>query len=328
MSVGRIINISDNIKSRLKKAGYGVYAHGTIEVCHWTKKSLRNEGVCYKRVFYGIDTHRCVEFSPAGMMCHFRCIFCWRPTQFMKIIYMDKDEVLDPSSLMDGLLKERKRLMSGYPGTPKIDKKLLKEALEPTHYAISLSGEPTLYPKLPELIKYLKSLPKTRSIFLVTNGAEPGMLKRLEEEDALPTQIYLSINAPNKKLFSKIVHPMVSNAWEKVLESLKFLSKVKTRTVIRMTMIKGLNTNEKYIPEYASLIQVGFPHFLEIKSYMHIGFSTRRLSKENMLFHNEIRDYSMKLLSNLKRYRYMDEYPPSRIVVLQNKYRYVNRWIP
>ena len=328
MSVKKIVDIPEDIKGRLKKAGYGVYAHGTIEVCHWTKKSLRNQGVCYKRVFYGIDTHRCVEFSPAGMMCHFRCIFCWRPTQFMKIIYMDEDEVLNPIELMEGLLKERKRLMSGYPGTPAIDKDLLKEALDPTHYAISLSGEPTLYTKLPELIKYLKSLPKTRSIFLVTNGAEPNMLKRLEEEDALPTQLYLSLNAPNKELFTKIVHPMVPNAWKSFLESLKFLSKVKTRTIIRMTMIRGWNTDEKYIPEYAKLIHLGSPHFLEIKSYMHIGFSTRRLNKENMLFHNEIRDYSMKLLNHLKTYAYMDEYPPSRIVVLQNKYRYVNRWIP
>ena len=162
----------------------------------------------------------------------------------------------------------------------------------------------------------------------MTNGAEPEMLKRLEKEDALPTQIYLSLNAPNKKLFTRIVHPMIPNAWEKFLESLKFLSKVKTRTVIRMTMIKGWNTDEKYIPEYASLIEVGSPHFLEIKSYMHIGYSTKRLSKENMLFHDEIKDYSMKLLNYLKRYRYMDEYPPSRIVVLQNKHRYINRWIP
>lgn len=328
MSVKKIIGIPEKTKSRLKKAGYGVYAHGTIEVCHWTKKSLKNQGVCYKRVFYGIDTHRCVEFSPAGMMCHFRCIFCWRPTEFMKIIYMSKDEVLDPADLMKKLMMERRRLMSGYPGTPNIDKKLLEEALEPTHYAISLSGEPTLYPKLPELIKYLKSLPKTRSIFLVTNGAEPEMLKRLEEEDALPTQLYLSLNAPNKTLFNKIVHPMVSDAWERFLESLEFLSKVNTRTIIRMTMIKGLNSDARHIKEYINLIHIASPHFIEIKSYMHIGFSTKRLSRENMMSHMEIKNYAMKLLEGLNDYTYMDEYPPSRIVVLQNKRRYINRWIP
>jgi len=323
----RIISIPERILNQLKKAHYGVYNHSTVELCHWTKKSLRNEGDCYKKVFYGIDTHRCVEFSPAGMMCHMKCIFCWRPMEFMKKIYMDPGEVDDPKSLMEGIIKERRRLLSGYPGTPRVDKEKLKEALEPTHYAISLSGEPTLYPYLPELVKYLKSLPKTRSIFIVTNGMEPDMLKRLQDEDALPTQLYLSMNAPNRELFKKITRPLIKDSWERFLKSLDILSMINTRTIIRMTMIRGLNTDEKYIPEYVKLLRRGNPHFIEVKSYMHIGYSTRRLKRENMMSHEEIKEYSMKLLSHLSDYKYMDEYPPSRIVVLQNTSRYVDRWI-
>ena len=44
-----------------------------------------------------------------------------------------------------------------------------------------------MYPKLPELIKYLHSLKATKSTFLVTNGQEPDMIQRLQDEDALPT---------------------------------------------------------------------------------------------------------------------------------------------
>jgi len=323
----RIIEIPDRIIRQLKKAHYGVYHHSTVELCHWTKKSLKNEGDCYKKVFYGIDTHRCVEFSPAGMMCHMKCIFCWRPMEFMRKIHLSPDEVDDPKSLMDGILKERRRLLSGYPGNPKVDKEKLKEALEPTHYAISLSGEPTLYPYLPELIKYLRSLPKTRSIFIVTNGMEPDMIRRMMDEDALPTQLYLSMNAPNRELFVKITRPIIKDAWDRFIESLKLLSKVNTRTIVRMTMIKGLNTDDKYIPEYAELLKIGNPHFIEVKSYMHLGFSTKRLKKSNMLTHDEIREYSMKLLEYLPNFKFMDEYRPSRIVVLQNMERYVDRWI-
>ena len=36
-----------------------------------------------------------------------------------------------------------------------------------------------MYPKLPELIKYLKSLEETKSIFLVTNGQEPDMIQAI-----------------------------------------------------------------------------------------------------------------------------------------------------
>jgi tRNA wybutosine-synthesizing protein 1 len=101
-------------------------------------------------------------------------------------------------------MKERERLLSGFYGNNKNDKKKLDESLLPVHYAISLSGEPTMYPKLPQLIKYLKSLKATKSVFLVTNGQEPAMLRRLADEDALPTQLYLSTNATNRKTFHLI----------------------------------------------------------------------------------------------------------------------------
>ena len=45
-------------------------------------------------------------------------------------------------------------------------------------FAISLTGEPTLYPKLPELIKEIHSRGKTS--FLVTNGQHPEVLQKLK----------------------------------------------------------------------------------------------------------------------------------------------------
>ena len=64
-----------------------------------------------------------------------------------------------------------------------------------------------MYPKLPELIRYLKSLKQTKSIFLVTNGQEPDMIKKMADEDALPTQLYLSTNAADSESFIKINRP-------------------------------------------------------------------------------------------------------------------------
>ena len=60
----QLIQIKSNISQQLKKAKYGVADHSTVEICHWTKKSFRNEGSCYKHKFYGISTHQCMEFSP------------------------------------------------------------------------------------------------------------------------------------------------------------------------------------------------------------------------------------------------------------------------
>ena len=159
------------------------------------------------------------------------------------------------------------------------------------------------------------------------------MLRRLVEEDALPTQLYLSTNAPNKELYYKINVPVYhrEDAWERWLESLDILAATPTRTVLRITLIRSLNYDDRYIPEFAQIVKRGNPHFVEVKSYMHLGHSTFRLKREDMLSHEEVKQWAAKLLAELEkigaRFRYMDDDEPSRIVVLQNMDRYVDRWI-
>ena len=322
-----LIQISSSTKSKLQKAKYGVYNHSAVELCHWTKKSFANEGNCYKHKFYGISTHRCMEMTPTAMNCENRCIYCWRPTEFYDTLQMPAHLVDEPDVIVNELMKERERLLSGYYGNKKNDAKRLDESLLPAHYAISLSGEPTMYPKLPQLIKYLKSLRATKSVFLVTNGQEPRMLKRLADEDALPTQLYLSTNAVNRKMFHMINRPRHKDAWERWRESLEFLATAKTRTVLRMTIIRGYNEGTDLANDFAPLVSQANPHFVEVKSYMHIGMSTQRLEKSNMLEMNEVKTISHLLVKNLPGFAIMDESEVSRIVVLQNQDRYTNRYI-
>jgi tRNA wybutosine-synthesizing protein 1 len=322
-----LISISPLTKTKLQKAKYGVYNHSAVELCHWTKKSFADEGNCYKHKFYGISTHRCMEMTPTAMNCENRCIYCWRPTEFYDTLQMPSHLVDEPDVIVSNLMKERERLLSGFYGNQKNDKRKLDESLLPTHYAISLSGEPTMYPKLPQLIKYLMSLKATRSIFLVTNGQEPEMLRRLEDEDALPTQLYLSTNATNRKMFYLINRPRHKNAWERWCESLEFLANARTRTVLRMTMIRGYNEEFSNTENFAQLISKANPHFVEIKSYMHIGMSVQRLEKSNMLEMSEVRTFVDHLINKLPGFFIMDESEISRIVVLQNQHRYTNRYI-
>ncbi len=322
-----LIQIQPDLTKQLKKAKYGVSNHSTVELCHWTKKSFVNEGECYKKKFYGIDTHRCMEFSPAGMLCQNRCVYCWRPMEFYDFMEMPANSVDDPETIMNNLMQERYRLMNGYFGNAKADKKKVKEALMPSHYAISLSGEPTMYPRLPELIRYLKSLKNTKSIFLVTNGQEPEMLYRLQEEEALPTQLYLSTNAPNKKLFYMINKPKHKDAWERWLRSLQFLNEANTRTVVRMTLIRSLNGSIDLVRDFADMIKLGNPHFIEVKSYMHVGYSNQRLEESDMMGMDEVKEYANSLATAIGCYSFMDESVESRVVVLQNTERNVGRWV-
>src|SRR5579885_1902801 len=321
------IQIKPLILGQLKKAKYGVSDHATVELCHWTKKSFKDEGQCYKHKFYGISTHRCMEFSPAGMFCENRCVYCWRPMEFYSAMKMPVEKVAPPEVIMVNLMEERNRLIMGHYGDPKSNKEKLDESLLPSHYAISLSGEPTMYPQLPDLIKYLKSLKNTKSIFLVTNGQEPEMLDRLRDENALPTQLYLSTNAPNQEIFALVNRPKYQDAWQRWNTSLELLSELDTRTVLRFTLIKDYNSDEKLIPAYSEMINRSNVHFIEIKSYMHVGRSTNRLQYSNSLSIAEVRDFADKLSRESKTYSIMDESEISRIVVLQNQQRFTDRWI-
>jgi tRNA wybutosine-synthesizing protein 1 len=322
-----LIQITPQTKSKLRKAKYGVFNHSAVELCHWTKKSFADQGNCYKHKFYGISTHRCMEMTPTAMNCENRCVYCWRPTEFYDTLEMPSGLVDEPDVIVENLIEERRKLIVGFYGDARNNKKKIDESLLPAHYAISLSGEPTMYPKLPQLIKYLQSLKATKSIFLVTNGQEPQMLEKLAEEDALPTQLYLSTNASNRKMFYRINRPRHSDAWERWIKSLHFLANVNTRTVLRMTLIRDYNDNPQFVNEFAEMMLQGNPHFIELKSYMHIGMSTKRLKKNSMLEMDEIQKFSKELCEKTPGFSIMDESEISRIVVLQNQKRYIDRWI-
>jgi tRNA wybutosine-synthesizing protein 1 len=161
----------------------------------------------------------------------------------------------------------------------------------------------------------------------VTNGQEPEMINRLIKEDALPTQLYLSTNASNKKMFYQINRPKYKDAWDRWLNTLNILAEINTRTVLRMTLIRNYNSDLRNIPEFVNLINKANPHFIEVKSYMHIGMSTNRLEHNNMLEVKEVREFTNNLQKYLQHYNIMDESEISRIVVLQNQNRYTNRWI-
>ena len=322
-----LIQIKPAIAAQLKKAKYGVADHSTVELCHWTKKSFKHEGSCYKHQFYGILTHRCMEFSPAGMYCENRCVYCWRPMEFYDAMKMEPEQVAEPEQILRKLMGERKKLIDGFYGDSRNDNQRLDESLLPTHYAISLSGEPTMYPKLPELIKYLKSLKATKSIFLVTNGQEPDMIQKLQDEDALPTQLYLSTNAADYESFIKINKPKYDDSWERWNRTLDMLKDLDTRTVLRITLIRNYNDQKEMIPAFADMFRKASPHFIEIKSYMHIGRSTNRLEHENMLEMSEVKKFSEEIAKQSKIFSIMDESLVSRISILQNNERFIDRWI-
>ena len=299
----------------LQRQQYGLVGrHSAVKICSWAKKSLRDIGVCYKEKFYGIRSHRCCQMTPSLGYCQNRCVFCWRDLSCTSDNEMQADGPLDePLRIIDAAIVQQRRLMSGFKGFAKINLIKLKEAQNPMHFAISLSGEPLSYPKINELIRELHGNCKTT--FVVTNGMLPERLASLEQ----PTQLYLSLDAPDESLFHKIDKPMLHDGWQRLLQSLDVLKKKKAagwRTCIRITLIKDMNMVH---PErYAELIARADPMFVEVKAYMFVGSSRERLSIENMPYHHEVKAFAENIAAHCGM-KIIDEQDPSRVVLLMKE---------
>jgi len=314
------------IKEKIKKQGYRfVGNHSAVQICRWTKKSLRDEGVCYKEKFYGIKSHLCCQMTP-WLACQNKCLHCWRAIEFDFNKLIDNEKLNSPSEIIDKCIENQKKLLEGFKIRPetkditvsKANMKKYQEAQEPQQFALSLLGEPTLYPKLGGLIKELRRRGKTS--FLVTNGIFPKKLKELHENDQLPTQLYVSVMAGNKELYDEIVNSDDKEAWEKLNQTLELMSQIgeNTRTVFRMNLVKGLNMEEKHAEEFAELIQKSKSQFVEVKSYMAVGFARKRLDYNRMPTFNEIENFSEKL-SKMTGYEIEDFHERSRVFLLKRE---------
>jgi tRNA wybutosine-synthesizing protein 1 len=300
--------IPENIQRLLERQHYKLVGnHSAVKLCHWTKKSLLGEGSCYKQRFYGIQSHRCLQMTPAVAWCTHKCLFCWRFTEWTLGTELEQCDA--PEAIIDEAVEKQRVLLSGFGGIPeRVDKKKLEEARDPNQAAISLAGEPMLYPDMSGLLREFHK--RDFTTFLVSNGTLP---ERIESLDELPTNLYISVDAPNEKLYKNIDFPLVEGGWSKINKSLELMPSLSTTKVIRLTLVKGLNMVSP--EEYAKLISKAEPDFIEVKAYMFVGGSRRRLSLDNMPSHQEVRDFSAKLAEELG-YHVKDGKADSRVVLI------------
>jgi len=303
-----ITKISPELKILLEKQHYCFSGeHSAVKICTWTKKSLVDEGICYKEKFYGIRCHLCCQMTPAVGFCTNQCIHCWRDMDYTVGTKMN-DAVDEPKEIIKKSIECQRKLLNGYPGNNKINMKKFEQAQEPMHFAISLTGEPTIYPRLGELIAELHKQNKTT--FLVTNGQFPEVIENLKE---LPTQLYISLSSANKNEFEKFNKSCLKDGWQRLNKTLELMVKLKTRTVIRITLMKGINM--KHEKDYADLIKKASPMFVELKAYMFIGSSRKRLLERNMPYHEDVKEFAKKV-AELSGYKIIDEKKESRVVLL------------
>ncbi|MFB6071356.1 MAG: 4-demethylwyosine synthase TYW1 [Halobacterium sp.] len=288
--------------------------HTAAQTCGWTANALRGEGTCYKHAFYGIRSHRCIQMTPV-VRCNERCVFCWRD-HAGHTYELDGVEWDDPEAVVDASIRLQKKLLSGFGGNDAVPRERFEEAMEPRHVAISLDGEPTLYPHLPELLEAFHD--RGMTTFLVSNGTRPDVLRECD-----PTQLYVSVDAPERATFDDVVGATEDDAWEKLVDTMDVLyEKDETRTVLRTTLVGGENmANPDW---YAGFFERADPDFVELKAYMHVGDSRDRLDRSAMPDHEDVLAFAEAVREHLPHDVLRDQ-PQSRVALLA---RERDTWVP
>lgn len=301
--------IPKNVKKKLEKMQYRFAGeHSAVQVCMWTKKALKGEGFCWKEKFYGISSAGCCQMSPSVMWCENSCIHCWRPIEMN--LGKELSNANSPIEILDKITEERKRLLYGLKGSDKVNKKLFEEALTPSLYTFSLSGEPTIYPRLGEMFKEIRK--RGAISFLVTNGQNPKTIEKLKKQNSLPTQLTLSVNAPNKKLFNQWHNSSNKDSWDRFLETINLFNSLegKVRRALRLTLVKKgkgetpllndiTNMSNENIKEYVDLIKKAKPDFIHVKGYMSLGYARERMGYDKQPWFYEIQKFSIELQKQL-----------------------------
>ncbi|WP_267641059.1 4-demethylwyosine synthase TYW1 [Haloarchaeobius amylolyticus] len=300
---------------QVSSPNYHSVNHTAAQTCGWTKNALTGDGKCYKYAFYGIESHRCMQMTPV-VKCNERCVFCWRDHAGHAYELGDV-EWDDPAAVADATLELQRELLAGYGGNDEVPREVFEQAMDPRHVAISLDGEPTLYPYLPELIDEFHA--RDITTFLVSNGTNPELLSRCD-----PTQLYVSVDAAERHTFDNVVKAVDDDAWENLVDTMDVLAaKEDTRTVLRTTLVQGENMKD---PDwYAAFYERADPDFVELKAYMHVGHSRGRLDRSAMPDHEAVVEFGEAVAEHMPEHDHLKDVPQSRVVLLSKT---ADTWVP
>lgn len=326
--------VTATLERSLTKQGYHIVGtHSGVKICRWTKSMLRGRGGCYKHTFYGIASHRCMETTPS-LACANKCVFCWRHHS-NPVATEWRWRIDAPEQILEGAMAGHHAMLKQMRGVPGVDANRFAEAQTIKHCALSLVGEPIMYPKINDLLNLLHG--RRISTFLVTNAQFPDRMEQL-----IPvTQLYVSVDAATKDSLAKIDRPLFKDFWERYLACLESIKRKEQRTVYRLTLVRDYNVEN--IDEYARLILLGRPDFVEVKGVTYCGYASvgaaagaeatsQPLTMQNVPFHHEVARFCKDLSEALQRagcseYSIACEHEHScSVLIADRKFYFDDRW--
>lgn len=177
-----------------------------------------------------------IDLSPSKKQCNFDCLYC----------------ELEPANTVSQ--------MDSYPSVENIIQEIKKSIIKHPKIdviTITCNGEPTLYPKLNQLIDEINSIKGEIKTLILSNGST--IYKKEVFEALLKIDIVkLSLDCVSNKCFKKLDRQDSSVELEKIIPSMiEFSKKTKNDFVLEVLFVKALNdTNEELDLLYDAILQI------------------------------------------------------------------------
>ena len=167
-----------------------------------------------------------IDLSPSKKQCNFDCLYC----ELEGAKTVDK---MDTFPSVDEIIKAIKESFKNH---PKIDV-----------ITITCNGEPTLYPKLSELIDEINKIKGETKTLILSNGST--IYKKEIFEVLLKIDIVkLSLDCVSEKCFKKLDRQNKSVEIEKIVPSMiEFSQKTKKDFVLEILFVKDVNDKDEEI---------------------------------------------------------------------------------
>ncbi|MFY4811035.1 radical SAM protein, partial [Aliarcobacter butzleri] len=167
-----------------------------------------------------------IDLSPSKKQCNFDCLYC----ELEGAKTVDK---MDTFPSVDEIIKAIKESFKNH---PKIDV-----------ITITCNGEPTLYPKLSELIDEINEIKGETKTLILSNGST--IYKKEIFEALLKIDIVkLSLDCISEKCFKKLDRQNKSVEIEKIVPSMiEFSQKTKKDFVLEVLFVKDINDKDEEI---------------------------------------------------------------------------------
>ncbi len=184
-----------------------------------------------------------VDLSPNTKQCNFDCLYC----------ELEKAKTVDTMSSYPSVDEVLNAIKDSFEKHPKIDV-----------ITITANGEPTLYPKLDELITKLNIIKKDTKTLILSNGStiyNKEIFNALLKFDT----VKLSLDCVSEKCFKKLDRVHSGIDIKKIVEAMiEFRKTTKKSFVLEILFVKDLNDKDEEIELLYQAVKQINPHRVDI----------------------------------------------------------------